>query len=91
MGDGPESPIMLFNKRKGYRIIGDEVHYGDPVEEGSHGGADTVIVEEFINFARNGGETTASPEAARMAVAAGHLATESLRDGGKPRDIPPLP
>ncbi len=92
LGDGPESPIMVWNQRRDtYRIIGDEVHYGDPVAAGSHGGADPVIVEEFVKFARKGGKTTATPEAARMSVAAGCLATQSLRDGGTPRDVPPLP
>ena len=61
------------------------------MEAGSHGGADPLIVEEFLRYVREGGETTATPEAARMAVAAGYQATMSLRDGGKPLDIPPLP
>lgn len=91
IGDGADSPIMLFNKRKGYRMIGDEVHYGDPVAAGGHGGADPVIVEEFIDFIRNGSETTATPEAARMSVAAGCQATASLRNGGQAMDVPPLP
>jgi predicted dehydrogenase len=92
LGDGPDSPIMLWNRRKDcYRMIGDEVHYGDPVEGGSHGGADPVIVQEFIEFLRNGGATTATPEAARMSVAAGYQATLSLRNGGKPMEVPPLP
>lgn len=92
LGDGPESPIMLWNRRKdSYRLIGDEVHYGDPVDAGSHGGADPLIVEEFLHFVREGGATTATPQAARMAVAAGCLATASLRQGGVPREIPALP
>jgi len=91
LGDGPDSPIMLYNKRKQYRIIGDEVHYGEDVDDGGHGGADPLIVAEFVRFAQEGGETTATPQAARMAVAAGYLATMSLREGGVPKDVPPLP
>jgi len=39
---------------------------------------------------REGGRTDTSPLAARMAVAAGYMATLSLRDGGRPYDVPPL-
>jgi len=92
IGDGPEDPIFVWNKRKDrYRLIGDEVHYGEPAANGSHGGADPIIVEEFIRFAREGGSTIATPEAARMAVAAGYQATISLREGGMPKDVPASP
>jgi hypothetical protein len=49
-------------------------------------------VEEFLRYVR--GEikaTTATPAAARMAVATGCQATKSLRNGGQPYDVPPLP
>ena len=91
VGDGPESPIFLWNTRRGgYHMIGDEVHRGERVTRGSHGGADTIIVEEFVRFAASGGETAATPEAGRMAVAAGCQATASLRSGGQPMDVPPI-
>jgi predicted dehydrogenase len=90
-GDGPESPIMLWNRRTdSYQLIGDAVYRGDPVDRGGHGGADPVIVEEFLRFARKGGKTTATPEAARMSVAAGYQATMSMRNGGQPLDVPPI-
>jgi len=93
IGDSPTSPIFLWNRRTDtYRMIGDEVHYGDPVAGDSHGGADPLIVHEFLQYIR--GEitsTTATPEAARMAVATGYMATQSLRHGGQPYDVPPLP
>jgi len=95
LGDGPEDPIMVWNKRRsdwgGYRIIGDEVHYGGKADSSGHGGADAVIVNEFLEYVRTGCETTATPEAARMSVATGCVATESLRNGGTPMDVPPLP
>ena len=59
-------------------------------ESGAHGGADPRIVAEFVGFARDGGRTTTSPLGARASVAAGCLATDSLRNGGLPRDVPPL-
>ena len=92
VGDGPDSPIYVWTRRRrGFHMIGDEVHRGEEPASGGHGGADSVVVTEFMRFAREGGETTATPEAARMAVAAGYLATMSLRSGGQPMDVPPLP
>lgn len=90
IGDGPRSPIFLWNTREDtYRMIGDEVHYGEQVKAGGHGGADPVIVDEFLRYARGEiDETTATPEAARMSVATGCQATASLRNGGQPMDVP---
>jgi len=91
LGDGPDSPIFVWNKREdSYRMIGDEVYRGDSTAGGGHGGADPLIVEEFLRFVRKGGKTTATPEAARMSIAAGCQATLSLRSGGQPLDVPPL-
>lgn len=90
VGDAPDSPIFLWNKRTdGFRMIGDEVYRGAPAS-GGHGGADPLIVDEFLRFVREGGPTTATPLAARMAVAAGYEATVSLRNGGCPRDVAPV-
>jgi len=93
MGDEPHSPIFLWNRRRDtYRLIGDEVHYGDAGAGGGHGGADPLIVAEFLQYVRGDiATTTATPAAARMAVAAGCQATLSLRNGGQPYDVPPLP
>lgn len=59
-------------------------------DQGGHGGADPKIVEEFVRFARDGGKIMTSPLAARYSVAAGCVATESLRNGGIPLDVPAL-
>lgn len=93
MGDGPRSPIFLWNRRSDtYNLIGDAVHYGDAGASGGHGGSDSLIVAEFIQYVRGQIEmTTATPVAARMAVATGVQATQSLRNGGQPYDVPPLP
>ena len=55
-----------------------------------HGGADARIVRDFLEFVATGKRTTADPLAARMAVAVGCQAAESLRNGGMPMDIPPV-
>ncbi|MEV0848574.1 Gfo/Idh/MocA family oxidoreductase [Streptomyces sp. NPDC049954] len=89
-GDRPGDEIRVWNTGpSSYRSDADAVHRV-PESEGSHGGSDLRIVEEFCRFAREGGATDTSPVAARMSVAAGYLATRSLREGGTPQDVPPL-
>jgi len=87
--DGPGGVIKLWNSRGYYKPDGDQ-EFPIPQVEGGHGGADPNIVREFVRFARDGGKVLTSPIAARNSVAAGYLATESLRDNGTPRDVPPL-
>jgi predicted dehydrogenase len=79
--------VKLWNRRHDYAADGD---YEFPFEAtaGGHGGADDRLMTEFINFARFGGATDTSPVAARDAVAAACAATESLRNGGVPVDVP---
>jgi len=89
-GDAPgESVIKVWNKRGFYKPDGDEQHEIKPVD-GGHGGADPVMVSEFLRFAREGGKTETSAIAARYSVAAGCQATDSLRNNGAPRDVPPV-
>jgi hypothetical protein len=57
---------------------------------GGHGGADARLVAEFLRFAREGGPTLTSPVAARQAVAAGLVATASIRGDGRLLPVPPL-
>ncbi|NLN19369.1 MAG: Gfo/Idh/MocA family oxidoreductase [Firmicutes bacterium] len=57
---------------------------------GGHGGADPLICAEFVEMVLDGKEPLATPEAGRMSVAVGCAATESLRNGGQPVDIPPI-
>jgi predicted dehydrogenase len=54
-----------------------------------HGGADPQIVQRFIDYVREGVVPNTSPLAARNAVAAGVMATESIRDGSKPKFVKP--
>ncbi len=90
-GDGPGAVVKVWNARRSeYRAEADATYSVPDAEAGGHGGADPLLVEEFIRFAREGGRTDTSPVAARMAVAAGVQATESLRNGGRPRSVPDL-
>lgn len=91
-GNGGEtSTVVLWNRRRlGYAPVGDRIE-PVPAAVGGHGGADPRIVDEFLRYVRSGGRVSTSPVAARESVAVGCLATESLRNGGIPLDIPALP
>lgn len=86
-GDGPGGTVRVWNKgQHAYRPEGD-LEYVIPPAEGPHAGADHAILKEFVRYIREGGETDTSPWAARMAVAAGCAATESLRNGSVPVSV----
>ncbi|MFJ1707672.1 Gfo/Idh/MocA family protein [Kitasatospora sp. NPDC088346] len=88
-GDSEGAEVRVWNRRSDYRAEPDvTVRVHTPA--GTHGGADPVLVAEFLRFVREGGSTVTSPVAAREAVAAGYAATTSLRDGGRPVDIAPV-
>ncbi|CAM3327573.1 Gfo/Idh/MocA family protein [Occultella aeris] len=89
-GDGPGDTIGLWNRRHSGYAEPDET-FTVPAAEGGHGGADPLLISEFLRFVSNGGHTDTSPVAARMSVAAGVVATESLRSDGSARPVPPLP
>ncbi|MER5406131.1 Gfo/Idh/MocA family oxidoreductase [Streptomyces sp. NPDC002769] len=91
-GDGPGAVVKVWNSRRsGHRDRADaEYPVPEPPEGAGHGGADPLLIDEFLRFVREGGRTDTSPVAARMAVAAGFRATESLRDGGTAREVPAL-
>lgn len=90
IGDMDAGEIRVWNRRHDGYGEPDAVHpfsHGD----GSHGGADEHLIDEFVRYARVGGQTQTSPLAAREAVAAGVAATESLRNGSIPREVAPPP
>ena len=72
-----------------YRILGDNT-YRMPTTVGGHGGADTPIIDNFLDFVRFGAKTNTSPIAARQSVAAGVLGHYSMRNGNNRQDIPAL-
>jgi len=89
-GDGLGAEVKVWQRRSEYRSDADMI-VGVGGSDDNHGGADPLLVAEFLEFVRHGGPTLTSPVAAREAVAAGCAATESLRGGGVPVQIPPLP
>ncbi|MCJ8008254.1 Gfo/Idh/MocA family protein [Lederbergia wuyishanensis] len=51
--------------------------------DGTHGGADPRICEDFVNLVLYNKQPLTTPFAGRMSVAVGCAATESIRNGGK--------
>lgn len=89
LGDGDGGVVRVWTRRTGYAERGSAEY--PIIEEGTgHEGADQRTMDEFLRFVREGGPTETSPVAAREAVAAGALATASLRAGSQPRDVPEL-
>ncbi|MEO6847121.1 MAG: Gfo/Idh/MocA family oxidoreductase [Chthoniobacterales bacterium] len=80
--------VHLWNKRTGYSEKGHEV-FPVPTATDSHGGADPVIMNNFVNFLRGKPPAGATLLDARMSVAAGYFGTESIRNGNQPYDVPP--
>jgi len=79
--------VCLWNRRAGYSEHGQET-FTIPLLEGSHGGSDPLMIEDFLNLLRGRETTGASPLDARMSVAAGYLGTQSLRNGCARKEIP---
>ncbi|MBN1513905.1 MAG: Gfo/Idh/MocA family oxidoreductase [Phycisphaerae bacterium] len=82
--------IRVWNQRTGYKARGD-LEMPVPQDSSFHGGADELILDEFVRYVREGGAVQTSLTAARDAVAAACLATQSLRQGGVPLDVPAIP
>ncbi len=90
IGDEPGNcQIRIWNKRTGFNERGDE-RIDIPAVDGGHGGADPLIIDEFLQYVRYGKPTTTDPLAARAAVAAGVLGAESIRSGGATMQVPPV-
>ena len=83
-----EAKVHLYTRRVGGQLDSRET-FGIPLVGGSHGGADPQIIDDFVAFLRGHPRRGAAPLDARMAVAAGVTATQSLRQGGGALAVPP--
>jgi predicted dehydrogenase len=82
--------IRLWNHRhERSRPQGDEQFVLEPLT-GGHGGADPVMITQFLNYLRGTTDPSCTPIDARMAVAAGCQATESIRHGNATLAVPPI-
>lgn len=85
-----ESQVKVLTRKSGtWREYADRVYHIKPAQ-GTHGGADEVIAEDFLDMVIKGKVPVADPIAARMAVAVGCLGAESLREGGVPKEVPKI-
>lgn len=86
-----EAKIRIWNKRApAWREQGD-IEISMPEVPGEHGGSDPLIVEDYLRYLRTGEYGGATPLDARMSVAAGYMATQSLRNGGELCEVPAFP
>ena len=89
IGDFGKCEIHVWTTR-GPRETPDIIYKLKPVE-GSHGGADPVTVQSFLDFVRYDNRPNTIPIAAPNAVATGVLGHYSMRHGCIPQEIPPIP
>jgi predicted dehydrogenase len=82
-----EAIIRIWDRRVNYIENGTESISIEP-NEGSHGGADPLIINAFLQYLKTGHHDGAKPIDARQSVATGVMATHSLRNGNIPYDIP---
>lgn len=83
--------VHLWNTRTGGGAMHGTLVEAVPPITGSHGGADPQMIDAFLHFAKTGQHSGASPIDARQAVAAGCLATQSIREGNRAFDVPRMP
>jgi predicted dehydrogenase len=89
VGDTAGGVVKVWNRRHEWQAAGDVEYPIEGVESG-HTDADQLTMTEFLASLATGAATALSPIAARESVAAGVLATASLRSGSVPFDVPPL-
>lgn len=80
------SSVHLWNRRTGYSEMGHEV-FRIPDIEGDHGGADPLVVEDFLRLLRDEPTIGATVTDALRSTAAGYMATVSLRNNSIPQII----
>lgn len=90
-GDYSGNARVEVYTRRNDRFADPDVVYRIPDQDASaHGGSDGRMMADFLHYLRTGGPTGASPTASRNSVAAGVLATVSLRNGGEPQTVPAI-
>ena len=88
--DEPEGKVYLYRRIPGKNNTTPEI-FECPSRFGGHGGADPQIAEDFVKMVVDAAPPRAPAVAGRHSVAAGVCAAQSLRNGGMPVAVPPLP
>ncbi|NQT57938.1 MAG: Gfo/Idh/MocA family oxidoreductase [Bacteroidetes bacterium] len=87
-GDHGECSIEVYSSRTDGFTTPDSIYNLKGESEG-HGGADPLIVNDFLDYIRGLSEPKTSPLAARNAVAVGVMAAESIRGGSCLKEVKP--
>lgn len=81
--DDVNNKVYVKTRKSGlWEEMSDRV-YNIKDTEGTHGGADPKICEDFVNLVLYNKQPLTTPFAGRMSVSVGCAATESIRSGGK--------
>lgn len=87
----PDMKVWVKTRRSNsYKDLADRT-YDVKAAHGTHGGADPVICDDFLDMVLDSKDPVAPPMAGRMSVAAGCAGAYSMRNGGVPVDIAPPP
>ncbi|MGI6367920.1 MAG: Gfo/Idh/MocA family protein [Anaerolineae bacterium] len=87
----PEGKVWVKTRQgPSWRSLADRTYEVKPAA-GGHGGADPVICRDFVAMCLDGKEPEATPLAGRMSVVAGIAGAQSLRSGGQPMEVAPVP
>lgn len=83
----PEGKVWVKTRRSDkWKELADRTYHIKEAS-GSHGGADPVICQDFVDMILDGKKPVADPWSGRISVAAGCAAAKSIRSGGKPVKI----
>ena len=89
--DEPHDKVYFWRRQVGKSNNEPTDVFDCPPPPGSHAGADPQIADDFVALVLEGQPPRSPVVAGRWSVAAGVQATKSLRAGGTPLDVPPLP
>ena len=87
-----ERTIVLHTRKSGtWREYADRTYEVKPAGSDGHGGADARITRDFLEYVLDDQPPVSPAVAGRMSVAVGCLGAESIAQGGRPLEVPPLP
>lgn len=90
LDDSTKVIVRTRDKSNRWKNFGDE-EIGIKQVPGGHFGADPRVCKEFVDVLLDGKKPLSTPLAGRMSVAVGCAATESLRNGWRRIEVPPVP